>query len=95
MYGCVIEDQPQVMRVQRYQGIRLEGVRFEGNATGENPVCLFEDCNGIYIQAFNRVLNAEDSQQAPNVIELRRCRDYDIAPTMGGVKIWRKWEPRY
>lgn len=95
MYGCVIEGQPRAFRARRYQGIRLEGCRFEDNAVSEDPVCLIGECNGVFIQAFHRVVRRENKESSPPTIRLVKCRDYNVDPMLGGVQIWRSWEGRY
>jgi len=93
-YGCVLEAQPLVIRVRQYYGFRLEGCRFERNLTlaTDQPPCLFEDCNGVYVQCMNRLLSGGTGPDKPPIVELRRCRDYRVEPMAGAVTISREWE---
>ena len=93
--GCILEGQPRALRVRKFQQLRITGCRFEGNATSEDPVVLVEDSNGVYIQAYHRVLGSEQTAEAPPTILLRRCRDYEVSPQLGKVHIERRWEPRF
>lgn len=99
LQNVVLEGQPRAVRVRKHQGFRIEGCRFEGNACAEarstDPVCLIQDSNGVYLQIYNRVLKAENKPEAPAIVRLQDCHDYEVAPMYGRVEIFRHWEPRF
>lgn len=97
-YACNLAAQARALRVQRFQDLRMDGCRLEGNAGKDDstdPVIYIRKTNGIYLQIYNRVLKAENDSGLPNHVELHECHDYEIKPMLGGVRIWRRFEPRY
>lgn len=93
--ACVFENQERAILVERFQGFGLRGCRFENNATGDDPVCLFKECDNVSFQAHHYVTSAEDKPDAPPIAVFSDCENVDNKPIPGKVVIERPYTGRY
>lgn len=95
--GCILENQPRVLRVSHTLGVRVVNCRFERNIRPgiAAPLVIVDKCRKVRFESnVHRIVPDEESKDAPVTVLIRDCDDITVPTGLRKVVIERtKWRP--